>query len=519
MIKALAPVMRRGCSWVWLWVALAGVLPSSAVAQDGKKSATPSSKTDATKKGATKSAPASKKDAAKAADAARKKAAAGADDEPADDAPEAPPSGGSAEVLVFTDPHAEQAVKVFKTVAGLRDTTPANITAVKNMASGGPVDRDAIQRFVQGMAFRLTDRSNINGLINPPPSRPPSRAIQDAVDNLMEALNTAKQSKNSSFLSAFNQELVATLPKLLDNNLISRIQAMIVLGQTGSGSAVPVFLAQLKDTNQTVWVQLWAARGLYNVVEGGTRVDSVISAQDAISAGKALSDFLEREKDLPWPARVRALEAMGAMRQAAVPSNMQKAEMASTAMKFLADPDAHPEVRAAAAWALGMMRVNPAIARYNFALIAHNVGLLAADLGSAVNASFSENSTRSAYLSGLLAGPVYQAFNGVEGARESGLLKVPGANPNLATIKQIADASSSIARGAVDLSRPGPAGQVPNRKKDLGDRVSVLKSFLEKNAPKDFHLVPGGPEYRGGGGAVAGAAVEKAKVAGARGGR
>ena len=180
------------------------------------------------------------------------------------------------------------------------------------MAAGATgADRDTIQRFVEGMVYRLADRGNINGLIAPPPGVSPNsatlRGIKEASGNLIDALNTARLAKNASFLQVYNQVLIATLPRLLDNNLVSRIQAMIVLGQTGDPAALPIYLSQLKDPNQTIWVKLWAARGLSNVVDNGLRVDAVLNAQQASTAGKALADFLvTNETEAPWPAQLRA---------------------------------------------------------------------------------------------------------------------------------------------------------------------------------------------------------------------
>ena len=519
MIKAFAPRMRRGCSWLWVWVVLAGGIPaSSLLAQESAKGKAGEGTTKAAAKvEAAKVDPATSKDEKKTGKAEKAK---GVEGEGEGDAavPETPgaKSNGSAEI--FKDPRAEAALKVFKTIPGFLDIKESQVGEVKQMAAGVVgVDADAVLKFVQAMAWRLSDRSRLNAVLNPPPRPNPSRAIQEASDNLIDAFATARLASNTGFLDVYNQALVATLPKLLDNNLIARIQAMIVLGQTGSPAALPVFINQLKDSNQTVWVKLWAARGLTKIVENGTRVDSAVTAQDAINAGKALADLLRKEEDLPWPAQMRVLEAMGSMRQAAVPASMQKVEMASTAMRFLADPGAKPEVRAAGALALGMMRVNPAVARYNFGLIAHEIGLLAAELGETINKSFSGNPTRSNYLTGLLVAPIFQAFNGMEGVRESGLLKAVGSGPSQAAVKQIADLTSATSKASIDLVR-AIGSQIPARKKDLSDRVAALRTYLDKNAPKDFHLVPGGMEFRPNGGPVAGAPVEKAKVAGARGG-
>ncbi|MFO0910331.1 MAG: hypothetical protein U0794_18635 [Isosphaeraceae bacterium] len=514
MIDALAPTLRRGCSWVWLGLFAAAVLgvPVSAHAQDTKTKGTEPAKKSAAPaptKADTKAEP--KKDAEKAA--------------PAEEPAEAEATESELSIEVYKDERAEKALETFKSVAGLVDRMrPNEIGQIKSMAATpGSADRELIQRFVDSMAARLIDKSYINGLIAPDPKASPNalalRAIKETSANLIDTLAAARQARNSAFLSAYNQALLTTLPKLLDNNLVSRIEAMIVLGQTGDPNAIPIFLNQLKDPNQTIWVKLWAARGLANIVESGVRVDSVVSAQQASTAGKALADFLAAEKEAPWPVKVRALEALGSMRQAAVPVSLAKLEMANAAMAHLADAEARFEVRATAAWALGMVRVNPASGKYNFPLIAYFVGQLAAEIGDTALESFTENPSRSEYLSGILVGPIYQAFNGVDGARESGLLKSPSLGGAQGFVKQVADATTAVARASVELVR-APGGQTKARSKDLGDRIAQLRAILEKSPPKEFSLVPGGPEYRPASPAVAGAAAsESAKTAAVAGGR
>ena len=67
------------------------------------------------------------------------------------------------------------------------------------------------------------------------------------------------------------------------------IEAMIVLGNTRSLNAIDLFIKQLSNPNQTVWVKLWAARGLANVAQDG-QID--VETQRGMTAGKAVVDFL-----------------------------------------------------------------------------------------------------------------------------------------------------------------------------------------------------------------------------------
>jgi len=489
MIKALAPGMRRGCSWVWLSIVMAGGFSPAVLAQVAKDAATARKNGSAPKAEAAKDKePGAPRKNAAATDG---KPAAEGDDAPEPDEPEGPKASS---VEVFKDPRAEAALKVFKGIPGLRPFPERDVRSVLAQAEGGPADRELLQRFVSGMTLVLSDKNNINAVINPPAGARPNdstRALQRATDHLLDVYNTARRSKNAGFLTTYSDVLVDTLPKLLDGNLLSRIQAMIVLGQIGSPKAVPVFLAQLKDPKQTVWVKHLAARGLSSLVENGVKIDAM--NVQPIEVAKTIADLLEREKDLPWPVQMRLLEALGAMRVASMP-NGQKAEMATAAMNLLADDETHPEVRAQAAWALGMFRVSAAVRDYNYALVSYYTGRVAADLGEEIEDAVAQNRLLAEYLSGVLIGPLHQAFNGLDNARESGLLKVPGGNPNMGYSRQIADLSSAVSRAAVELAR-GPVGKIPDNRKSLANHVTALKSFLYKNPPKNFRLVPGGREF------------------------
>ncbi len=474
MIKALAPGLRRGCSWVWISIALAGGLAPAVLAQSPK-----SKSSSAVKKGET-----SKDEAKKDADA---------DNAPAPAEPAEEPKVSTVET--FVDPNAEAAIKVIKSVSGInREFKESDVKRILAQAGGEPIDRDLLQKFVNGMAYALIDKTNINALINPPPGINPrgdaARAVQRASDHLLDVYHTARRAKNTSFIASYNDVLVETLPKLLDNNLISRIQAMIVLGQTGSPRAVPIFLKQLEDPKQTVWVKYWAARGLSNLVENGVKIDSYNIANESASK---IEKLLQGDKNLPWPVQFRLLEALGSMRVASKPNNPQ-ADMAMAAVPFLADPEAHPEVRAEAAWALGMMRVSPATRDYNYPMIAYYSGQIVADIGEDIGLAISENRTLAEYLTSLLIGPMHQAFHGLDGANDSGLLKIPGGNASLPYIRQVSDLSAAVTRASVELVK-APNGQIPKYKKSLDGQVEQLKAFLDKNPPKSFRLVPNTKEY------------------------
>ena len=139
------------------------------------------------------------------------------------------------------------------------------------MAAGqSNIDRDLIVQFVEGMAHELTDHTNIRAMIEPENIRagsPPTVALQVATDNLIDMIQTARLTNNTGFASIYNKILIEKLPALLNGHLLSRIEAMIVLAQTGDANPemIALFTRQLSDPKQTVWVKLWALRGLTNV--------------------------------------------------------------------------------------------------------------------------------------------------------------------------------------------------------------------------------------------------------------
>jgi hypothetical protein len=532
------PTRRREPLRVWrALVGLIGValwLPAPAPAQVQPPSPSKSSSTsrattpgakasDATKGKSPSSAP-RPKDEGDDSDAAAGTAASGA--------AAADPSQTNKIVAneIFRDPKVDKLklLDINKFPHTIRPQVQQNDILQLNAMAGGAdanVEKAVIDRVVDAMASRLTDHANIQALIDPParqnPNAPTVRAIQEATSVLLEPIFLARSANNQSFLSLYNRTLIQKLTPLLKNHLIPRIQAMIVLGQSGSVEMLPIYEAQIKDPNQTIWVKLWALEGIVNVVEGGARMTG-----QAVDAARVVADFLEKEDDIPWPAQLRAMEALSALRQGYAPNRTKYADMANAAMRLLADADSKPEVRAEAARALGLMQIGASVPKYNHDLVAHSVGLLAADLGTAIGnlvpgppvkpaapaptakagaravsaktpapsqpakPARTTNMAKAKYFTSLLVGPVYQAFDGVSGLRESGLLH--GASPAYA--EKVFPLVKAVARAAVDLVYSG-SRQRDAAQKQMAAQVEALRSFLETTAPTDRHLVPDGVAF------------------------
>jgi hypothetical protein len=482
MVRALAPKWPRGCSRVWLAIGLIVGFPLAVAAQPAGGNAPPGD------------------DAAKGANVK-------ADEPPDADAvvPDAVEARKLAPSQMFKDPIAEKALaNTFPQLPEPRPRlSPLEMNAVRGMAQGpAQADRNTIQRYVDTYAASLTNHANIKSMIEP--GARVNREIETATGKLREPLEIARKNKNGSFLETYNRALLATLPKLLKNHLLARIEAMLILSQTGSPAALDVFIDQLKDPDQTVWVKLLAAQGLTRAADEGRRD---LESRRSVLAARELTELLKQKDGVPWPVQFRALEALGSLRQSSssLLPNQAAAEMATVALRYLADPEAQPAVRAAAAWALGMMRVSPQVNQYNFALVAHHIGKFAAELGERIATTFTANPIQARFLTGLLLYRVYPAFTGEEESRESGLLHVP-VHPNFAparpAIQAISKQVAAVAAAAVALNNAA-GGLVPKARKNLQMQVADLRAILDKTQPANNQLMPGGDAFPVDGPAVA----------------
>jgi hypothetical protein len=492
MSQAFAPRMPRGLSWVWPAIAVIAV----AVWDGRSEGQTPAAtKADATKTAAKAEAEQAKKP-----------------DEPAE---EAPPTAE-----IFLDPNAKQALSKMEPLTYVGQPIrsgagSADISTIQSMASGATaVDANFLRRYVEFFAVELSKRDNINAMINPPANLSPDAAkgMERAVERLMDPLIRAKATEQRLFLTAYNRALFdSSLVRLLDNNLYSRLNAMIVLGMAGSTDpkALKLYSDQLKKADQVVWVKMWAARGITNATRQGR--DNLETTRQ-IDAAEAVITLLNSDPKLPWPVQMRAMEALGSLRLAYTRVG-KTVDAATVAMRFLADREARPEVRAWAAWALGMMRAPAQIVPYNFELLGYKIAELSADLGGRIVDQYDENSSnfekhkdRASQLTCLLVFQVVPALDGMDGITETGLLRSTHKSLDAAKdyLKKVDAKVKDVTRESYELIRAGGVAQ-KSKRDDLEGKLTDLKGFLTQSAPKDRHLMPNGPEFAAGAARVVGA--------------
>ncbi|APW60301.1 hypothetical protein [Paludisphaera borealis] len=444
-----------------------------------------------------------------------------------DDAAKQPPVDPSetqkgASLEVFLDPNAvaQLDLKKFKELKSPRGTTPADVTQAKQDAgqlkvmAGDPlvpVDPRVITAVIDDVVAKLTNHKNIEANLDPEGAKPKpedAKAIQDATQSLLEPIFLARSAKNVQFQTQFNRILAQRLEPVLKNHLIPRIQAMIILAQSGNVDAYKIFLAEIKNPTQTVWVKLWAFRGLTNIKQ----LTNKLSTSQEMDAAKAVSDQLVKNQEWPWPVQFRGLEALATLRQGFLTTSPKTADMAATTFQYLINGELRKEVRAEAALALGLMQITTVVPKYNVATAAHAAAQLAAEIGDQIAKGFTENKLYAQKLTTMLMGPVLQAFEGRAGLRESGFLNSPLLT-NKADVQKYIDAIRPVTKAAIDLVG-GPAGQAKARNDELTARVAALKDFLAKNPPASAELFQGGPQLPAPAAAVAGDDQNKAEQKG-----
>ncbi len=456
MTKAFAPRQPRGSWWMALPIAL-GLLGSAVFPSRGQDP-TPKADTPATK----------------------------AKDEPKPPAAPVEPARGAER---WEDPRAAEALaSTFEIVAV--PLNPEVRRTVLELAEGrGQLAPAAIDSYVKSLASELTRKANIKSLVDLGGNADKAKDIERAAADLLKPLSFPASGANQRFRQLYVAKLIEIFKPIWKGNLHSRTMAMIVLSRTADPQALPVFTAQLNDPEQLAIVKLLTAVGITNAADNGR---TTLEGQDPVLAARALSGFLERESDTFWPAQFRALEALGSLRLATPLPQNGKAEFASTALLFLADPNAKPAVRVWAAWALGMMQIPGSVQNYNFSLIAYVAGQAAVDLGNSLVAiSDQDLSNRGQRLADQLV-QLNMAFSGDPDIRNSGLTHAGNQAAGAAQgyVGEVYRLVKGLTKSALDLGA-AVGVQIPARRKALVASIDELKGFLVKPPAGGFTLHTG----------------------------
>lgn len=356
-------------------------------------------------------------------------------------------------------------------------------------------DTKSLSTYIRAQIAQLTLHRNIDAMLQPagtPDANQSVSALEEAGANLLTPLAEANAADNAGFRSEFTKALVKDAAEVMKNHLYARLMVMVALSRSQDPAALDFLVKQLSDPTQVLPVKLLAAVGLSNIAGKGKT--DVVPA-DAARATAALIGFLTSEKDSFWPARLRAVEALGALRQAETTVRSPKADVADALLTVLSDPEERPEVRSEAAWSLGMLRINPQVTKFNFALVAYHMGRAAADIAERAIEDSKASDARALRMADALL-QICWGFEGDTAIRGAGLLRNEHASltSSRAPARSIAERVKAVASAAVEL------GNAPKARKDaardtLSSRIEELRSTLAKVQPSDLSLYPDGPRF------------------------
>jgi hypothetical protein len=360
---------------------------------------------------------------------------------------------------------------------------PAEEGRFTQMAQGAAgVDSAFLSNYVRYQVSELTRKSNVKAFADLSDRPERAKRISDATEKLVKPFLSPASPQTQSFRRAYMAELLKVVDQVLKNHLYARNAIMIVLKESEDPAAFGVYSAVLKDKSQVLVAKISAAEG---IAKAALANRGAIGAQEAARAADALGQFLSDEPDAYWWAQMNALYALGTLRQATSRPTQGRPELAEIALKYLADPKARLDVRANAAWALGMMQVPNQVKSYNYPLVAHQIAQLVVDLETGVAKSRKDDLSRAQHLTKLILMCI-EALAGDSDVRNSGIVN---ADPN--AVAPYLEKARAVAIATVEYER-AVGVQMPAALKKLNAAIEDLNGIVAGKGPKDRSLVPGG---------------------------
>lgn len=431
---------------------------------------------------------------------------------------------------VFVDPRATEAMANSFEELFARDRFPLN-PALTRMARGEiRVDSTAIERHIRAAVRDLTDHDNIEAVLNREGTGDARRiqTFEEAGLALIQPLSVPVDQRRSDFTREYGSRLLQVGPELLKNHLLARTEYVLALSRLADPAALDLLSGVVGDPNQPVILKQLAAQGIAAIAQAAGRGLPV--AQSA-AAAEALDAFIQRDEEHFWPAKVRALEALGRLRTISTIQRRDEALMAQTALHVLASPKYRPEIRAWAGWTLGMLDVPPGYPQVNYSLIAYHLGKLAAELGDGVLAAQEvvtdedggeetvPQQLRINYLTALMVYQVYYALIGDPTVRDSGILggaRTLGEHDQY--VRRMQEAIRRLATGCVEYSR-AVGGRIGPARDEVVAALEALRTLLQQSPPASDLVVPAAePLQIAEAPATASAAAEEAEPGAAEGG-
>ncbi len=409
-----------------------------------------------------------------------------------------PPKALKAEPELWAEPNSRELLEnSFRELNG-PFITPSDAGLVLQMARGrAAVDPTVVNKYIEHYAAELTKHAYIESLLDPQSGDRGSKALEEATNRLVRPLLEPETSANAVFRKRYVEKLAAVAPLLLKGHLHTRTFFMVVLSRASSAAIVPTLIGVLNDADQPATVKLLAAVGLTNATQGGRH--PLDANSQGIPAAQAVSQYLSQNPEIFWPIKWRLLQTLGSLRMATANPLNGEAEFCGVAFQSLIDRKARPDVRAWAAWALGMIDVPEQISKFNYELVAYEIGRAAVDIGTMIVEIPvpAESPSLNLRLVPRYVDPLLRLLAGLAGEpdmRVSGLVNTSHVQATAArqSIREVEQRVKAVAERALDLTNAVGTQIVPAHKA-VATAVDDLKSYLAKNPPASNELYPGGP--------------------------
>lgn len=304
-------------------------------------------------------------------------------------------------------------------------------------------------------------------------------------------------------------KLMDALPQLMENNIVVRVNAMIIMARQRYEPALAVMIAQVNNPDQHESVQNWAVNGIAAL--GELEIKNKALESEAVNA---LTKMLNRHK-LPTPQAAihpftqrNIVIALGAVGRPMLSAVDRDAKVTQNLIEILRDPTINRTTRSEAARALARMRVPPDL-DYNFQPIAIEIARFSVDAAYAAIVNPEIDNLRSH----LFVYDCYDALVSLGGdptsrdprrkAGAAGVHPLAKAKRDAEFVAAIRDASKELTRILVDIYKPPPEIKLPddlrpkiaeitNRLKNYGAEKAAtdLLKFIKARAPRDWKLTP-----------------------------
>lgn len=205
-------------------------------------------------------------------------------------------------------------------------------------------DPKRIDAFAKFYVYQMTDPEGLSNLSN----------LRGEIVNDVKNARGGGGTVNEEFLRAFKTSLIKYASDTLNNNLLVRINALLLINDLQDGtvdvtSAIPVYVKVLQDSEQPDAMHYLAIKGLDLV-----KKHKSIKVEEELKAAEAIMTLIRRN-DVQDLVLEQAVQTLGNLQRVAETSIPDRVEVATALANFAVDPKNPVRLRIEAAVALGKL--------------------------------------------------------------------------------------------------------------------------------------------------------------------